>query len=473
MSSLSVFRVLRFSRGFYKRDANGGLIRRGYSQDVAVGQRGQSKTTVKLVLMRHGQSRWNAEARFTGWADIGLSSVGENEAVQAGAALRELGFELDRCYTSMLKRSVRSAWILLGEMGQHWVPVHSSWALNERHYGALTGMSKPEAMEKLGDAEVSRWRRTWTARPPAIEADHPLFQQLVDRRYSSRHGQTRGANGDTNGSQSGDRSTATTTLQRRRGAGGEKAAAEAAAAAGAPVKKEEEEEEAVYHEQAREQSAAPNATAQLLPSSESLRDVSARVLSFWDSDVAPALLRGEHVLVVAHAHTLRALVKHLDVIGDSEIEELTIPTGTPLVYSLDSETLQPVRRRAMAGLNTSHDQVGVDSLTASSPLVTMDDAPLVAPLGTISPDSMTHAIEDKPYTPIAICNRTWRVLSGPEVIENAEVMANFRHVAEEGNYGGTSNIFLSENLLQSMTRKTEGSQAAAAGDAEAEDFPVK
>jgi 2,3-bisphosphoglycerate-dependent phosphoglycerate mutase len=389
--------------------------------------------------MRHGQSKWNASARFTGWADIGLTTEGEGEAARAGAALRELGFEIDRCFTSMLKRSIRTAWIIMGEMQMHWVPVTPTWALNERHYGALTGMSKPEAMAKLGADDVGRWRRSWQARPPPIEADHPLFHRLVDRRYGS------------------DRS--------------------ASSSHGLSVK---------------------------LPSAESLEDVSQRVVELWESDLGPCLRRGEQVLVVAHAHTLRALIKHIDGISNDEIEELTIPTvsskhgsmlsffssrpfdftqsnarrsdqyyvgprarllsinlnsflpscfpsqGTPLVYTLKRDTLTALNRRAMAGIAATP---GAGGEAKSAFEVPVEDVPVV-PTGQISEAAQAEGrkLEGAPHKPITICNRTWRVLSGPGVIEDTAVLHEYRKVADDANasmYGG-SMIYLSEALLGSM-----------------------
>jgi 2,3-bisphosphoglycerate-dependent phosphoglycerate mutase len=397
------------TRRWYSNESS----RRWYSKD-----NGSNSKTIKLVLMRHGQSRWNREARFTGWADIGLTSEGEKEAARAGAALRELGFEIDQCFTSMLKRSVRSAWIMMGEMGTHWVPVNPSWKLNERHYGALTGMSKPEATDKLGHDAVMRWRRSWAEAPPPIEADHPLFHKLVDRRY--------------------------------------------AAAVGSHV---------------------------VLPSTESLRDVSERAVGFWEAEIEPALRRGEQCLVVAHAHTLRSLIKHLDCIGDDDIEELTIPTGTPLVYSLDRETLQPVRRRAMAGMRTSHVAIDEVPLTArpldeqpcaveNSPIVNtqaIDEEALKMAAhkhesavgkkssgragggggggvggGGVSARGGVTTIEKAPYQKIKLCNTTWRVVSGPGIIEDTEVLQRHRRVSEEegdANFGAT-NFYLSEALLK-------------------------
>jgi 2,3-bisphosphoglycerate-dependent phosphoglycerate mutase len=137
-----------------------------------------------LVLLRHGQSTWNLENRFTGWTDVGLTVQGENEAHQAGKLLREGGFTFDLAYTSVLKRAVKTLWIVMEEMDLEWLPVINAWQLNERHYGALQGINKAEMAAKFGEAQVKVWRRSYDIQPPALEMDdsrHPRF----DRRYAS------------------------------------------------------------------------------------------------------------------------------------------------------------------------------------------------------------------------------------------------------------------------------------------------
>jgi 2,3-bisphosphoglycerate-dependent phosphoglycerate mutase len=138
----------------------------------------------KIVLIRHGQSTWNLENRFTGWTDVGLTEQGVGEAHSAGKLLREGGYVFDVAFTSVLRRAIKTLWIALEELGQEWIPVTRAWQLNERHYGALQGLSKPEMAEKFGEAQVKIWRRSYDTPPPALElADerHPRF----DPRYAS------------------------------------------------------------------------------------------------------------------------------------------------------------------------------------------------------------------------------------------------------------------------------------------------
>jgi 2,3-bisphosphoglycerate-dependent phosphoglycerate mutase len=137
----------------------------------------------KLVLIRHGESLWNRENRFTGWRDIDLSPLGEEEARIAGATLREKGFDFDMAYTSVLKRAIRTLWLIQDEMDLIWIPTIRSWRLNERHYGALTGLNKTEMVKKYGEEQVHIWRRSYDVRPPAYtsgDKDNPAYH----RRYS-------------------------------------------------------------------------------------------------------------------------------------------------------------------------------------------------------------------------------------------------------------------------------------------------
>jgi len=137
----------------------------------------------KLVLARHGQSTWNLENRFTGWTDVGLTEQGMAEAHEAGRLLREEGYTFDVAYTSVLKRAIKTLWIVLEEMGLEWIPVYRAWQLNERHYGDLQGLNKAEMAAKFGDEQVHIWRRSYDVPPPALElADerHPKY----DPRYA-------------------------------------------------------------------------------------------------------------------------------------------------------------------------------------------------------------------------------------------------------------------------------------------------
>jgi 2,3-bisphosphoglycerate-dependent phosphoglycerate mutase len=135
-----------------------------------------------LVLIRHGESLWNRENRFTGWRDIDLSPQGIEEARTAGRTLKEQGFDFDIAYTSVLKRAIRTLWIIQDEMDLMWIPVIPTWRLNERHYGALTGLNKTETVEKYGEEQVHIWRRSYDIRPPAYTPDN-LENPSYHRRY--------------------------------------------------------------------------------------------------------------------------------------------------------------------------------------------------------------------------------------------------------------------------------------------------
>lgn len=224
----------------------------------------------KLVLIRHGESVWNKENRFTGWVDVDLSEQGLKEAKAAGQILKAEGFDFDRAYTSVLKRAIRTCWTTLSEIDQMWIPVQSDWRLNERHYGALQGLNKSEMAAKYGEQQVFQWRRSYATLPPALEQNDPLHPRH-DRRYS-------------------------------------------------------------------------HVPAAQLPSAEALKQTLDRVLPFWKQEIAPAILRGERVLVVAHGNSLRALIKHLDNVSEDAISELNIPTGVPLLYELN-EQLKPLSHR--------------------------------------------------------------------------------------------------------------------------------
>jgi 2,3-bisphosphoglycerate-dependent phosphoglycerate mutase len=222
----------------------------------------------RLVLVRHGESIWNKENRFTGWIDVGLSEKGVGEAVDAARLLKEEGYAFDVAYTSVLKRAIKTLWIVLEEMDLMWIPVHRSWRLNERHYGALQGLDKAETTRRHGEEQVLRWRRGYDIRPPALSPDDERFPGR-DPRYAKLR---------------------------------------------------------------------PNE----LPLTESLKDTVVRFLPYWSETIAPAIQRGERVLIAAHGNSLRALVKHLDRVSDEEIVGLNIPTGIPLVYELEDD-LKPIR----------------------------------------------------------------------------------------------------------------------------------
>lgn len=136
-----------------------------------------------LVLLRHGESVWNKENRFTGWTDVDLSDKGRQEAATAGQLLKAGGYSFDRAYTSVLTRAIRTCWMALDELGELWIPVERSWRLNERHYGALQGLNKAETAAEHGEAQVKIWRRSYDIPPPPLDADDPRHPRF-DPRYA-------------------------------------------------------------------------------------------------------------------------------------------------------------------------------------------------------------------------------------------------------------------------------------------------
>ncbi|MET9064889.1 phosphoglyceromutase [Streptosporangium sandarakinum] len=216
-----------------------------------------------LVLLRHGESEWNAKGLFTGWVDAGLSEKGEEEARRGGRLLVEAGVRPDVLHTSVLTRAIQTANLALGTADLLWLPVNRSWRLNERHYGALQGKDKAQTRAEFGDEQFMLWRRSYDVPPPPI-ADDDEFSQAGDPRYALLPGE-------------------------------------------------------------------------LMPRTECLKDVVERMLPYWYDRIVPDLAAGRTVLVVAHGNSLRALVKHLDQIGDEEIAGLNIPTGIPLRYELDDD----------------------------------------------------------------------------------------------------------------------------------------
>lgn len=212
-----------------------------------------------LVLLRHGQSAWNLENRFTGWWDVDLTDLGVAEAVAAGRALGNAGLDFDIAFSSVQTRAIKTLHLALEAMDRLWLPVIKDWRFNERHYGGLTGLDKGETAAKHGEAQVKLWRRSFDI-PPPPQAPGSAFDVSADRRY-----------------------------------------------AGIDV-----------------------------PRAESLKDTIARVLPAYGGLVAPALAAGQRVLIAAHGNSLRALVKHLSGLSDSEIVEFEIPTGVPILYAIGS-----------------------------------------------------------------------------------------------------------------------------------------
>ena len=218
-----------------------------------------------LILLRHGESTWNRENRFTGWTDVDLSERGRQEAAEAGRLLDEGGYAFDVAFTSVLKRAIRTMIAALDATECLWVPVEKCWRLNERHYGALQGLNKAETAAKYGEAQVKIWRRSYDVPPPPLAPDDPRHPS-TDPRYAML-------------------------------------------------------------------------TRDELPVGESLKDTVARFLPYWHETIAPAIASGKRVLIAAHGNSLRALVKYLDRVSDSDIVELNIPTGVPLVYELDDQLI--------------------------------------------------------------------------------------------------------------------------------------
>jgi 2,3-bisphosphoglycerate-dependent phosphoglycerate mutase len=222
----------------------------------------------KIVFLRHGESLWNKENRFTGWHNVGLSEKGIIEARAAGQLLKSEGYNFDYTYSSVLNRALKTLFIVLEEMDLMWIPIHQTWRLNERHYGALQGLNKAETAAKHSEAQVHIWRRSYDVPPPLMDIHDPRHPSF-DPRYK-------------------------------------------------------------------------NIPASELPSGESLKDTVARVLPFWQTEIAPQLKAGKKILVAAHGNSIRSLVKYLDNVSETEISELNIPTGIPLVYELDRD-LKPTK----------------------------------------------------------------------------------------------------------------------------------
>ena len=223
---------------------------------------------MNLILLRHGESEWNAKNLFTGWVDVRLSAKGEDEARRGGVLLRERNLLPDVVHTSLLRRAITTSQLALDSCDRHWIPVTRTWRLNERHYGALQGKDKAQTLAQYGEEQFALWRRSFDVPPPVIE-DGSEFSQDADPRYSDL-----GAD---------------------------------------------------------------------LPRTECLKDVVTRMLPYWHDAIVPDLKKGHTVLVTAHGNSLRALVKHLDGISDDDIAGLNIPTGIPLLYSLNADLTPQVK----------------------------------------------------------------------------------------------------------------------------------
>ncbi|MBC7375684.1 MAG: phosphoglyceromutase [Frankiales bacterium] len=216
-----------------------------------------------LVLLRHGESEWNSKNLFTGWVDVDLTAVGEQQARDGGALLAAAGLLPTVLHTSLMTRAIRTSTLALEACGRPWLPVRRSWRLNERHYGALQGKDKAAVLAEYGEDQFMQWRRSYDTPPPPIEVGSQ-WDVSGDERY--RH-----------------------------------------------------------------------LTSDIVPRTECLADVLARMLPYWYDGIVPDLRAGEVVLVVAHGNSLRALVKHLDGLSEQQVVGLNIPTGQPLRYDLDDD----------------------------------------------------------------------------------------------------------------------------------------
>jgi 2,3-bisphosphoglycerate-dependent phosphoglycerate mutase len=225
--------------------------------------------THTLVLLRHGESDWNAKNLFTGWVDVPLTDKGRAEAARGGTLMAEAGLLPDILHTSVLRRAITTAQLALDTCDRLWIPVKRSWRLNERHYGALQGKDKKATMDEFGEEQFMLWRRSYDTPPPRIDDDDE-FSQIGDAQYAE----------------------------------------------------------------------LPD---EVVPRTECLKDVVARMLPYWYDAIVPDLRTGRTVCVAAHGNSLRALVKHLDDMSEEAVVGLNIPTGIPLVYRLD-EDMRPVER---------------------------------------------------------------------------------------------------------------------------------
>lgn len=223
--------------------------------------------TYTLVLLRHGESEWNAKNLFTGWVDVPLSEKGVAEAKRGGTLLTDAGVLPDVVHTSLLRRAITTANYALDAADRLWIPVKRSWRLNERHYGALQGKNKKETLDAYGEEQFMLWRRSYDVPPPEIELGSE-FSQDADPRY-----------------------------------------------AGEPI-----------------------------PRTEALAQVLDRALPYWDAEIVPDLKARKTVLVAAHGNSIRSIVKYLDDVDEQTIAGINIPTGIPLLYELDEETLKPVTK---------------------------------------------------------------------------------------------------------------------------------
>ena len=222
----------------------------------------------KLILLRHGESEWNAKNLFTGWVDVALSDKGRAEATRGGQLLKEANLLPDVLHTSLLTRAINTADIALASAGVVGIPIKRSWRLNERHYGSLQGKDKAATLKEYGAEQFQLWRRSFDVPPPPI-ADDDQYSQKNDPKYAN--------------------------------------------------------------------------LGESLPKTECLKDVVARVIPYLTNEIKSDLVSGKVVLITAHGNSIRAIVKYLDDISDTDIAGVNIPTGIPLLYELN-ESFKPITK---------------------------------------------------------------------------------------------------------------------------------
>ena len=236
------------------------------------------KESIQLIFLRHGQSTWNQQNIFIGMTDTPLTNDGMKEARIAGHLLLENNYSIDIVYTSLLRRSIKTAWIVMQELGMEWVTVTKDWRLNERSYGLLVGQNKKECVSLYGKDKVKQWRRSWDCPPPPMSKTSQ-FWPGKDIRYK---------------------------------------------VLGIPE--------------------------HMIPTHESLKDVTKRTSKFWDEVIVPQLELKKKIMIVGHENNLRSIIKRLDDISDEEIINLELPRAVPLIYHLDPDTLKPIKIEGAAPL---------------------------------------------------------------------------------------------------------------------------
>ena len=223
---------------------------------------------MKLILLRHGESEWNAKNLFTGWVDVALSVKGIEEAKRGGVLLKERNLLPDIVHTSLLRRAITTSQLALDACDRHWIPVKRSWRLNERHYGALQGKDKAATLKEYGEEQFQLWRRSFDVPPPAID-DNDQYSQSKDVRYAD--------------------------------------------------------------------------LGSAMPKTECLKDVVDRMIPYLMGEISEDMRSGKTVLVTAHGNSIRAIVKHIDCISDTDIAGVNIPTGIPLLYEFDKD-FEPIKK---------------------------------------------------------------------------------------------------------------------------------